>query len=139
MLNQERRRAVIEHVEGGAGAWIDLQQPPCVAIDQAIGAGKAGEAGGASEPKRRLGNLRRDLGRDRLGLVTTAGERASIAERPQRRGRLPLLGQRQRFDAAAIRQEVQGEGAAGRGGSGPARSYRPRSRGYANRRSPLPA
>jgi len=60
MLNQERRRAVIEHVEGGAGARIDLQQPPCVPIDETIGAGEAGEAGGASESERGLGDLRGD-------------------------------------------------------------------------------
>lgn len=113
MLNQERRRAVIEHVEGGAGAWIDLQQPPAFPVHEAIGAGKTGEASGASEPKRRLGDLRGDRRRDRRRLVAAAGERAGIAERPQRRGRLPLLGQRQRFDAAAIGQKVQGEGAAG--------------------------
>lgn len=116
MLNQQRRRAVIEHVEGGAGAWIDLQQPPPFPVHEAICAGKTGEAGGASEPKRRLGDLRGDRSRDRLRLVTTAGERAGIAERPQRRGRLPLLGQRQGFDAAAIGQKVQGEGAAGHPG-----------------------
>lgn len=116
MLNQERRRAVIEHVEGGAGAWIDLQQPPAFPVHEAIGTGKTGEAGGASEPKRRLGDLCGDRGRDRLRLVATAGERTGIAERSQRRGRLPLLSQRQRFDAAAIGQEVQGEGAAGHPG-----------------------
>lgn len=116
MLNQERRRAPVEHVEGGAGARIDLQQPPCVAIDEAIGAGEAGEAGGASEPKRRLGDLRGDHGRDRLRLAAAAGERAGIPERPQWRGRLPLLGQRQGFDAAAIGQKVQGKGTAGHPG-----------------------
>ncbi|CAO4134221.1 hypothetical protein OFEAOIEE_LOCUS1953 [Methylorubrum extorquens] len=116
MLNQERRRAVIEHVESGAGARINLQQPPAFPVHEAIGAGKTGEAGGASEPKRRLGDLRGDRGRDRHRLVAAAGERAGIAERPQRRGRLPLLGQRQGFDAAAIGQKVQGEGAAGHPG-----------------------
>ena len=60
MLNQQRRRAVIEHVEGGAGARIDLQQPPAFPVHKAIGAGEAGEAGGASEPERRLGDLRGD-------------------------------------------------------------------------------
>lgn len=116
MLNQERRRAVIEHVEGGAGARIDLQQPPAFPVHEAIGAGKTGEASGASEPKRRLGDLRGDRRRDRRRLVAAAGERAGIAERPQRRGRLPLLGQRQGFDAAAIGQEVQSESAAGHPG-----------------------
>ncbi len=116
MLDQERRRAAVEHIERGAGARIDLEQPPALAMDKAVGAGEAGEAGGAGEPKRSLGDLRGHPGRDRLRLVAAAGERSGIAERPQRRGRLPLLGQCQGLDAAAIGEEVQGDGAAGHQG-----------------------
>ncbi|CAO4149401.1 hypothetical protein LPLAFNJD_LOCUS2935 [Methylorubrum aminovorans] len=113
MLDQQRRRAAVEHIEGGAGARIDFQQPPALAMDQAVGAGEAGEAGGAGEPKRGLGDLRGHPDRDRFRLVTAAGERPGVAERPQRRGRLPLLGDRQGLDGVPISQKIQGDGAAG--------------------------
>lgn len=116
MQNQKWCRAPVEHVEGGAGARIDLQQPPAFPVHEAIGAGQTGEAGGTGEPVGRPGDLPGDPGRDRRRRVAAAGERASIAERPQRRGRLPLFGQRQRLDAAAVGQEVQGEGATGHPG-----------------------
>ena len=112
MLDQQRRRTMVEHVEGGAGARVDLEQPPALTVDEAIGAGQTGEAGGAGEPRSRLRDLRSDGRRDRPCLVPPPGERTGIAERPQRGGRLPLLGQRQGCDAASVGQEVQGEGAA---------------------------
>ncbi len=46
-------------------------------------------------------------------LVPAAGERAAVAERPETGGHLPLLGERQGLDAGAVRQEIEGEGAAG--------------------------
>ena len=116
MLDQERRRAAVEHIEGGAGARIDFQQPPAFAVHEAIGAGKTGEAGGLRQAKRRVRDLRGERRRNGSRLVAAAGERPGIAERPQRQGRLPLLGQRQGFDAAAIGEEVQGDGAAGHPG-----------------------
>ncbi|CAO4170159.1 hypothetical protein CLBKND_01537 [Methylorubrum aminovorans] len=82
MLDQQRRRAAVEHVEGGAGARIDFQQPPALTLDEAVGAGEAGEAGGAGEPKRGLGDLHGHLGRNRFRLVPAAGERPGVAERP---------------------------------------------------------
>ncbi len=116
MLDQQRRRAAVEHVEGGTGARVDLEKPPARLIDETIGAGQTGEAGGPHQPPHGLGDLRGDRGRNRPRLVAAAGERPGIAERPQGRRRLPLLGERQRLDPAAIGQEVQGDGAAGHSG-----------------------
>lgn len=112
MLEQQRRRAAVEHVEGRAGARVDLQEPPALALHEAIGAGQPRQPGLSREPKGGLRDLRHDRRRDRHRLVAAAGEGTGVAERPQRRGCLPLLGQRERFDAAPIGQNIQGEGAA---------------------------
>ena len=113
MLDQQRGRAAVEHVEGRAGARIDLQEPPRVAIDEAVGAGKADEAGRPRQAQSRLRDRRGERRRDRPRLVAAAGERPGIAERPQRRGRLPLFGEHQGLDGVSIGQKIQGDGAAG--------------------------
>ncbi len=113
MLDQERCRAPVEHVQGRAGARIDFEEPPVLAIDEAIGAGKTRQPGGAGEPQGRLRDPGDDEGRNRGRLGLAAGERPGIAERPQGRGRLPLFGEGQGLDPAAVGEEVEGEGAAG--------------------------
>lgn len=112
MLEHERRRAVVEHVEGGAGARVDLEEPPALALDQQVGAGETRQAGGAHQPLGGLARGREDGGGERARLVPAAGERPGVAEGPRRRGRLPLLCERQDGDAGAVGEKAEGEGAA---------------------------
>ncbi|SFK56941.1 hypothetical protein SAMN04488125_102439 [Methylorubrum salsuginis] len=113
MRQKQGCRAPVEHVESRAGARVDLEETPIVAVDQQVGAGEAGKTGRAHDPADGLDHGLPHGRGNRVRLVPAAGERAAVAERAQAGGHLPLLGQRQRFDAGAVAEEIQGKGAAG--------------------------
>ncbi len=116
MRQEQGRRAPVQNVEGGAGARIDLEEPPAFTLDQQIGAGQTREARGGHDPADGLRHRLAESGGDRPGLVPAASQGTAVAERPQPRGRLPLFRQRQSGDAPAVGQKVEGEGSAGHAG-----------------------
>ena len=72
------------------------------AVDQQVGAGKTRETGGLDDPGNGLGHRIAQARGNRMCLVPAAGERAAVAERAEAGGSLPLLGERQRFDAGTV-------------------------------------